>query len=94
MRTLAGFALLALACGGRQPGASADLIERVCVHAMKVAKAEEVGEFTMQQCRSELQKRSELLKGGFRGWANCLLQMDSIAEAKLTCRESDFLSPS
>ncbi len=81
-------------CGARQATSQPDLIEKVCVHAMRVAKAEEIGDFTMEQCRAELEKRSQTLKGGFRGWANCLLQMDSIAEAKLTCRESDYLNPS
>lgn len=85
--------LIALACGAKQAGTEPGLIERVCVHAMQVAKKEEIGDFTMEQCRARLQKRSETLRGGFRGWANCLLNMDSIAEAKLNCRESDFLNP-
>lgn len=83
----------ALACGAKQAGTDLGLIERVCVHAMQVAKKEEIGDFTMKECRMELQKRSETLRGGFRGWANCLLNMDSIQEAKLNCRESDFLNP-
>lgn len=83
----------ALACGAKQAGTDPDLIERVCMHAMHVAAKEEIGDFTMEQCRTELQKRSETLRGGFRGWANCLLNMDSIQEAKLNCRESDFLNP-
>tara|TARA_R110002096_G_scaffold42143_3_gene113582 strand:- start:63620 stop:63913 length:294 start_codon:yes stop_codon:yes gene_type:complete len=83
----------ALGCGAKQAGTEPELIERVCVHAMQVAKKEQIGDFTMEQCRAELQKRSETLRGGFRGWANCLLNMNSIEEAKLTCRESDFLNP-
>jgi hypothetical protein len=81
------------ACGAKQAGTEPELIERVCVHAMQVAQKEEIGDFTMKQCRAEIEKRSETLRGGFRGWANCLLNMDSIEEAKLTCRESDFLNP-
>ncbi len=83
-----------IACGGTQPGTDESLIEKVCVHAMQVAQKEQIGDFTMEQCRTELRKRSETLRGGFRGWANCLLNMDSIEEAKLNCRESDFLNPS
>ena len=82
-----------LACGAQQAGTDESLVERVCVHAMRVAQAEEIGDFTMEQCRAELRKRSETLRGGFRGWANCLQRMDSIQEAKLNCRESDFMNP-
>ncbi|MCP4445033.1 MAG: hypothetical protein GY811_06765 [Myxococcales bacterium] len=83
-----------LGCGAKQPDTDESLVDRVCVHAMQVAKKEEIGEFTMDQCRTELRKRSEVLRAGFRGWANCLLNMDSIVEAKLNCRESDFMNPS
>lgn len=83
-----------LSCGARQAGTDESLVEKVCVHAMEVAEKEQIGDFTMDQCRGELRKRAEKLRSGFQGWANCLLNMESIEEAKLNCRESDFMNPS
>lgn len=61
---------------------------------MQVASKEEIGDFTMEQCREEVRKRADRLGHGFEAWANCLLAMESIEEAKLTCRESDYMNPS
>lgn len=91
--SVAAISLGTASCGGRQPGPDESLIDEVCAHALSVAKREEIGDFTLEQCRVELRKRSEKLRGGFRGWANCLLQMDSIEEAKKNCRENDFMNP-
>ncbi len=83
--------LLLLSCGSRQPATDATLVEKVCTHAMHIASRDEIGEFTMSQCREELFKRADKLRSGFHGWAHCLLETDSIPEAKALCRERDFL---
>ncbi|MBL4633055.1 MAG: hypothetical protein JKY56_04240 [Kofleriaceae bacterium] len=84
-------ALLLSSCGSRQPATDESLVEKVCTHAMHIASRDEIGEFTMSQCREELFKRADKLRGGFHGWAHCLLGVDSIPEAKALCRERDFL---
>lgn len=92
-RTGALLALLLLlpACGSQQPGSDTSLIQKVCDHAMQIATRDQIGDFTMELCLEEVSKRADTLRGGFHGWANCLLNTDSIVEAKNLCRERDFM---
>jgi len=84
---------LSLTCGAKQEGTDESLVEKVCLHAQQVAQKNRMGVLTMETCRTELRKHAAKLHGGFYGWANCLLNMESLEEAKISCRESDYMNP-